>query len=412
MTNTHLIRITDVHPADAGTWLVTFYHGATETQIIWPGTPPQVGDILETDLANPGHQPRLIGRPQEKAWTPLENDALRWRHPLPKGAAGDMTNRIHILRQRHLIRQAVRRYFDNADFSEIDAPLLVRGTTPDMAVESFALDDRYLVTSTEYQMKRLAIGGFEKIYSLTQNFRRGDSGTYRNPEFTMLEWGRVGESMRDIEKDAEGLVTNAMQALGLSETLTFQGQTISMRGPWKRISVMEAIQQATHVTINDFDAPSLAKALQATGLEIRAEWMDDSDFLFSLLMDHIQPKLGTEYPVFITEWPLYQTASSARNEDDPKCAARSELFIAGVELSDGFAGLADPLLQEQSFSFMLDRRKSGGQEAVKIDQYYLDAMRLGAPYGAGMALGFDRLVMLLTDQPHIRNVLAFNWDEV
>ena len=408
MNKMHLIRIIDVRSSNDGGCLVTFYQGDAETQVNWQGTPPQVGDVLETDLTQPDRHPRLIGRPQEDAWTPQENDALRWRRPLSEAGK----SRMHVLRQRHIIRQAVRTYFDKAMFTEIDAPLLVRGTTPDTAVESFAIDDRYLVTSTEYQMKRLAIGGFEKIYSLTQNFRRGDGGTYRNPEFTMLEWGRVGESMREIEKDAEGLVKAAMQALGLSDTLSFQGRSISMRGPWKRMSVKEAIYQITGIMISGFDAPSFAKVLQAAGVEVRAEWQEHGDFLFSLLIDHIQPQLGHEYPVFITDWPLYQTASSARNEDDPTCAARSELFIAGIELSDGFAGLADPILQEQSFAYMLGRREEGGQEAVEIDRRYLDAMRLGAPYGAGMAMGFDRLVMLLTDQPHIRNVLVFNWDEV
>jgi elongation factor P--beta-lysine ligase len=406
MNKKNLIRITDVHKSDDAC-LVTFYQGDVETQVTWQGTPPQIGDILETSLTQPDHQPRLIGRPQENSWTPDENDALRWRRAMPEGKS-----RMHVLRQRHVIRQAVRNYFDKAEFTEIDTPLLVRGTTPDTAVESFAIDDRYLVTSTEYQMKRLAIGGFEKIYSLTQNFRPSDTGTYRNPEFTMLEWGRVGESMREIEKDVEGLVMTAMQALGLSDTLTFQGQSISMRGPWKRISVAKAIHETTGVMISDFDAPSFAKALEAAGHEVRAEWMEHSDFLFTVLMDHIQPQLGNKCPVFITEWPLYQTASSARDEDDPKCAARSELFIAGIELSDGFAGLADPILQEQAFAYMQRKRNADGQNIVELDQRYLDAMRLGAPYGAGMALGFDRLVMLLTDQPHIRNVLAFNWDEV
>jgi elongation factor P--beta-lysine ligase len=404
----HLIRITDVQPLENDISSVSFYHGDIETHTTWKGAPPQIGDVIETDLAQPDQQARLIGRPQENAWAPLENDALRWRRKLPEGK----TSRMYILRQRHLIRQAVRGYLDHAAFTEIDTPLLVHGTTPDIAVKSFALDDRYLVTSTEYQMKRLAIGGFEKIYSLTQNFRSGDNSTYRNPEFTMLEWGRVGQSMREIESDAEGLITAAMQALGLSDTLHYQGKTISMRGPWKRLSVAEAIHQATGVMINDFDAKSFARALQATGCEVRTEWLDQSDFLFSLLIDYIQPQLGNEYPVFITEWPLYQTSSSARNEDDPKCAARSELFIAGIELSDGFAGLADPNLQQQAFDYMLEQRQANEQETVQIDQRYLDAMRLGAPYGAGMAMGFDRLVMLLTDQPNIRNVLTFNWDEV
>lgn len=408
MGNTSLIRIIDVHTASNGECLVTFYQADTQTQVVWQGDAPQIGDVIETDLAYPGRDARLIGRPQENAWTPEENDALRWRVPVSDTGM----NRMQVLRQRHHIRQAIRRYLDSVDFTEIDSPLLVHGTTPDVAVESFALDDRYLVTSTEYQMKRLAIGGFEKIYSLTQNFRPGDISTYRNPEFTMLEWGRVGQSMREIEKDAEELVMSAMRALGLSDTLVYQGQKIDMRGPWKRLSVVEAIEQTTGVLIDDFNSEAYAKALRAAGVDVRADWMEHSDFLFTLLMDHIQPQLGNEYPVFITEWPLYQTTSSARNEDDPRCAARSELFIAGVELSDGFAGLADAALQEMSFSFMAGRREAGDQKAVEIDHRYLNAMRLGAPHGAGMAMGFDRLVMLLTDQPHIRNVLAFNWDEV
>ena len=316
-----------------------------------------------------------------------------------------------ILRQRHIIRQAVRGYLDKAGYTEIDAPLLVRGTTPDPAVESFAVGERYLATSTEYQMKRLAIGGIEKLYSLTQNFREGDAvGAFRNPEFTMVEFGRIGADMRAIEQDLEGFVLAAMAALGLGDTLTYQRREIDMRPPWERISVAEAIGRATGVTFDAFDLANCRRAITALGIEIRADWAEDRDFLFSLLMDAIQPKLGEARPVFLREWPLYETTSAASK--DGLTADRSELFVAGIELSDGFAALADADMQQHFFGLALERRAANGQAPVDLDQKYLAAMRDHSLFGAGMALGFDRLVMLLTDSAHIRDVLAFHWDEL
>ena len=337
----------------------------------------------------------------------MTDDQTRWQQP----AHGGKT-RADILCMRHQIARAVRAYFDAENFIEIDAPLLVHGTTPDIAVESFAVGDRYLITSTEYQMKRLAVGGFEKIYSLTKNFRLGDAGTYRNPEFTMLEWGRVNKTMREIERDAESFITAAAHALGLSETLPYQNQKIDLHAPWKRMSVVDAIHAATGYKIETFDAPSCAAAARAAGIDVRDEWLPHGDFLFSLVMDHIQPTLGRDAPVFITEWPMHETSSAAPDPDDPTRVTRSELFIAGVELSDGFAGLADADLQEQFFQFMAARRVENNQPAVRVYEKYLKAMRTASICGAGMAMGFDRLVMLLTDQPSIRNVLAFIWDEV
>jgi elongation factor P--(R)-beta-lysine ligase len=336
-----------------------------------------------------------------------DTDSVRWRRPLPGGLT-----RLEVLQRRHVIRRAVRDYLDGEGFVQIDAPLLVRGTTPDPAVESFAVGDRYLATSTEYQLKRLAVGGVEKLYSLTQNFRADDaSGSFRNPEFTMLEWGRVGEDMRVIETDAEALTLAAVHALGLPETITYQGRAVDLCRPWQRLSVAEAVERYAGVSMPDFEAASCRRAAEAAGLEIRAAWAEDKDFLFSVLMDHLQPKLGVERPVFLCDWPLYQT-TSAKAENDKATAERSELFIAGIELSDGFAGLADADMQEMFFTYALEARRQTGQSAIRLDGKYLAAMRSGAVQGAGMALGFDRLTMLLTDQPHIANVLAFGWAEL
>jgi elongation factor P--beta-lysine ligase len=334
-------------------------------------------------------------------------DKKRWTTPNASGKT-----RKQILEQRHFIKRSVRDYLHEEGFVEIDSPLLVVGTTPDAEIDSFQVGDRYLVTSCEYQIKRIEIGGFDKSYTLTQNFRVGDTGTYRNPEFTMLEWARVGETLKDIEDDVEQFFTRAHRDLGGNSTLlNYQGHKIDITPPWDRLSVRGAIEKYIGTRLDDFTTASLLKAAEAAKIEIKPDWREDGIFLFSLILDHLQHKLGFEKPVFLQEWPKLMT-SSADEDATGKFTQRSELFIAGVELSDGFPSLTDYERQKIGFQAQLDRRKEHGSMKVEIDHKFLNAMKEGFPSGAGMALGFDRLVMVLTDQPNIAQVLAFSWDEL
>ena len=391
---------------EAGQPIVTFYAGDREAELAWPGEAPSPGDVWELQSLGSAEGARRLSSAAQGGWA-TDGDALRWRRPI----AGSGLSRMEVLKRRHLIRRAVRSYLDEAGYIEIDAPLLLRGTTPDPAVESFEVDGRYLATSTEYPMKRLVAGGFERLYSLTQNFRRGDGGRFRNPEFTMLEWGRIGIGMRAIEADVEGFTLRSMESLGLGTVLSYGGRHIDMSPPWERLSVAQAIERTTGVAVNGFELAACLRAVEASGMIVREDWAENRDFLLSLLLEHVQPRLGLERPVFVHDWPLYQTTSAAAGED-ATLADRSELLIAGIEISDGFSGLTDAALQEQFFGYALHRRHEEGQLSVELDAKYLAAMRLGAPYGAGMALGFDRLVMLLTDQSEIGNVLALGWDEL
>jgi lysyl-tRNA synthetase class 2 len=374
---------------------VTYLSGAQQISIDWHGELPLVGEVY-----------RIDGKEFEKLSDAggISGDVLRWRRPNDSGKT-----RMEILQRRHIIRRAVRDYLDAEGFIEIDMPLLVRGTTPDAQIDSFAVNDRYLTTSTEYQIKRMEIGGFDKTYTLTQNFRLGDTGTYRNPEFTMLEWARVGGSLHAIEQDAEAFTLAAHRALGGDTLLHYRGATIDLAAPWDRVSVRDAIIQACEVAIDAYDAPNMRKALDACGVEIRADWENDTVFLFTVLLDHLQQGLGFEKPVFLTEWPSFLT-SSAR--EDGALAERSELFIAGIEISDGFPSLTNLTQQIEKFESSQARRIEEGKPPVTLDRFYLDAMAQGFPSGAGMALGFDRLVMALTNQPDIASVLAYSWDEV
>jgi elongation factor P--(R)-beta-lysine ligase len=319
MTDGIIIRVVDVKLA-AGGAKVVYYVEDRQVQCTWEGTPPSVGDVFVIDPRHPGRNAQKLGGPEVESWT-ADNDALRWRKPVTPTSK---ISRMEVLRQRHTVRHAVRDYLDGQGFIEIDVPLLVHGASPDIAIDSFKVEDRYLVSSAEYQLKRLAVGGFSKPYSLTKNFRRGDASRVRNPEFTMLEWGRVGCSMREIENDAEYMVADALDALELQPVVSYQGNKIDLKAPWDRIPVLEAIERVTGVAMRNFDAESCRKAAVAAGLEVRNEWAENKAFLFSLLMDHIQPKLGDEKPVFLTEWPMFQTTSASADPSDPTLARRSE----------------------------------------------------------------------------------------
>ena len=335
----------------------------------------------------------------------MAGDGMRWRQPRASGGS-----RLAVLRQRHVIRRAVRELLDREGFIEIDFPLLVQGTTPNSSIASIAVAERYLATSTEYQIKRLMAGGFERLYTLTQNFREREQGSMHNPEFTMLEWARVGAGLEAIEQDAENLVWSAHLALGGTGILNYQGHAVDLRRPWVRLTVAEATKQVTGVSLPEFDAPSIRKALTTAKVPIPPAWIEDRRFLFTLLVDHLQHHLGFERPVFVREWPSFSTSSAPAGPGD--IAERSEVVIAGVELSDGFPSLADAERQRKAFEGQLELRRLDGSMSVALDGKYLKSLSLGLPAMSGMALGFDRLVMLLTDQPRIETVLAFAWDEL
>jgi len=335
------------------------------------------------------------------------NDATRWQK-LDK----DGLSRRDILQKRHVIRRSVRDYLDRQGFIEIDAPLLVRGTTPDAGINSFRVYDRYLVTSTEHQIRRLEAGGVHKIYTLTKNFRRADyEGTTHNPEFTMLEWNRCGEAMHTIENDAAQIVLAAHRALGGTDILNYGGKKVDLTLPWSRMTVMDSVKKYTGVRLTDFELPAISAAVEASGIRIHTEWAHDRTFLFSVLIDWLQGRLGMEKPVFLYDWPNFMTAM-AQNKAKKGVADRSELYICGLELSNGFPSLTNYESQKEGFVQQAERRRPEGKEQVEGDEGYLAAMQSGMPPSSGMAMGFDRLVMLLTGRTDIRSTLAFAWDEV
>lgn len=365
----------------------------------WPQTAPlpQPGMWVRWPITD--EKPVLLGG--GAGWP--DQAALYWHQPIP----GGQEPRLQLLKKRHQIMRAVRGWLDHAGFLELESPLLVHGTTPDLALRSFAVEDRYLVTSTEYQIKRLIAGGAGQVYTLTKNFRDDPQSPVHNPEFTMLEWARVGVDLEQIEQDVEQFVLAANRALGQGDVVERDGRVIDLTPPWTRCSIQAAVAQHVGVDITGFDLEKLHDAAAAAGLVIRADHADDRIFVFTVLLDHIQQFMGWDKPVFLQDWPNFLTSSAA--EKAGGLTERSELMIAGIEIADGFPSLTDAARQRMNFAREQAARMEQGLPVVALDDAYLAALESGLPQGAGMALGMDRLVMLLLNQPNIQAVMAFDW---
>ena len=341
---------------------------------------------------------------------PEISDKLRWLQADERGLT-----RKEKLMMRQRIMAKIRAYFRAEGFLEAEIPLLVRGTTPDAYIQSFAVQNKYLTTSTEYQIKRMIAGGFDKVYTLTKNFRESEFGNLHNPEFTMLEWARVQSSLEAIEDDLMQFVIDILQEFypGRNE-LTYQGSTIRFaRDQWQTITFQELfmahyqIELPEHFRIEEF----IPLAKQA-GIKIGDAFQNNPGLLLSELLDNAVKKIGFEAPVLIKKWPSSMTTSAELSAENRNWTTRTEVIIAGIEIADGFPFLCDYAVQKAQFERSNALRQSEKLPLVELDQHYLKMMQEGLPKGAGMALGVDRLCMLFTDSADIRDVLCFSWDEL
>lgn len=313
-------------------------------------------------------------------------------------------SRFQRLKMRQQIIAAIRDDLSENDFLEVEVPLLIKGTTPDAHIDSIELKEGYLTTSTEYQIKRMVVGGFQKLFTLTKNFRAGDEGRFHSSEFTMLEWARALESLDAIEEDAQRFIRKAFQKL-------YPNSTDFFSHPWERLTVREAFKKYLNLeNLGDFSLKPLQEACREAHLS--PPFFEDKNLLISYLFDLLQPNLGVQTPTFLREWPSYLTSSAPLNPNDPYTAQRSELYIAGIEIADGFPFLTDPKKQRELFNETLQQRKDLNKPQVAIDQRFLEALDEGMPHGAGMALGIDRLVMVLTHADCLADTQAFSWDEL
>jgi len=331
----------------------------------------------------------------------------------------NLLNKKNRLFKRQNIIRAIRAAIDSEGYLEIQAPLLIHGTNPDAFLTSFEVFaaekfQGYLTTSTEFQLLRLMAAGYEKCYSLVSNFRFGDFDHTHNPEFTMLEWEILG-GMNEAEKTGEAMIKAAFNSIyPKAQFLEYQNYKVQIIGrPWERLTVHEIFEKHLGLKIDaEFSLESMIEQIKKNGHEVPAEFLNDRGLLFSFLIDGVQEKLGTEVPTWVTAWPIFQTSMAEAIKNNPALADRSELYIGGLEICNGFTTVSDIEKQKKLFAEQQRLRLAEGKKEVVIDEKYLTDLAASPLRAAGIAMGVDRLVMILTGASDINEVLAFGCEEL
>jgi lysyl-tRNA synthetase, class II len=304
----------------------------------------------------------------------------------------------------------IRAFFEQRGFMEVETPMmqLIPGgaAARPFITHHNALDlDLYMRVAPELYLKRLTVGGFERVFEINRNFRNEGLSTRHNPEFTMLEFYWAYADYRDLIALTQDLLQGLARHVLASDQVTYQGQVLDLGRPAACLSMAAAIEQYTELDAAGVqDAERLASLLTARGVAVEQDWglgRLQTEVFDSCVEEHLIQ------PTFITHYPAEVSPLSRRNDDDPHVTDRFELFIAGREIANGFSELNDPEDQAARFREQAERKSGGDLDAMHYDDDYIRALEYGMPPTAGEGIGIDRLIMLLTDVPSIRDVLLF-----
>lgn len=296
----------------------------------------------------------------------------------------------HRLQQRADLLQAVRSFFRGRAYTEVDTPVRLPVLLPEIHIKPFSSEGWFLQTSPELCMKRLLAQGCRRLFQICHCFRKEEAGRYHQSEFTLLEWYHVGwgyaELMRECEEFVRFLVSTCNELPGCAgqDILRRGERTISLAGPWERLSVQEAFRRYARLP--------LAEALR-------------QDLFDLLLVTEIEPHLGWQQPVFLYDYPTELASLAKRRAEDPTVAERFELYIAGIELANGFSELTDPVEQRQRFAEQILRSQAEGNAYAAMPERFLADLG-NLEETAGVALGLDRLMLLLLGCTHVAEVIA------
>ena len=313
-------------------------------------------------------------------------------------------------RKRSAIVSAFRRYMEQDQYMEVETPILQTiqgGATAKPFITHFnALNQEcFLRIATELPLKRLLVGGFERVYEIGRIFRNEGMDKTHNPEFTTMEAYRAYSDLDGMKELAEGVIKAASAAIGNPEQIDYQGTTIDLSGTWPSIPMTKVVSNAIGEEV-DLDTPveHLVELCHANKIETKPEW--GAGKLIAELYDELgEPSIVN--PTFVVDYPVEVSPLAKRYEDEPRLTHRFELVIAGHEYANAFSELNDPVDQAERFHAEIAERDSGDDEAMQFDADYVRALEYGMPPAGGIGIGIDRVVMLLTNQPMIRDVLLF-----
>jgi lysyl-tRNA synthetase, class II len=320
------------------------------------------------------------------------------------------SNVREVFQKRAKVLRALRQFFDERGFLEVETPILqpVYGgaaARPFVTHHNQLDQDLYLRISFELYLKRLLVGGLDAVYEIGRDFRNEGVSFKHNTEFTMLEFYKAYIDYRDVMELTEQFVSYTAQAVNGTMQTTWRGHHIDFTPPWKRITMRDAIRQETGIDYMDYrDRDSLEAVMRARGMQFKPglPW---GKLIEQLLGDAVEPKLIQ--PTIIMDYPRDISPFAKRVAYDDLHVERFEFYIAGMEMGNAFTELNDPRDQEARFLEMAKTFRTGDDDETPLDEDYLRAMRYGMPPNGGFGMGIDRLVMLLTDQDSIRDVLLY-----
>lgn len=347
-------------------------------------------------------------RPLPEKWHGLKDKETRYRQRYVDLIVNPEVRKTFELRSK-IIRE-IRRYLEDKDFLEVETPMMhpIPGGTSarPFVTHHNSLDlDLYMRIAPELYLKRLIIGGFEKVFELNRNFRNEGMSYKHNPEFTMIELYQAHADYYDMMDLMENMVsTVAEKTLGTTK-ITYQGKDIDLTAPWRRMTMVEAVKEYTDIDFSTIEDDEKAReAAKSIGVDV-----DDTatkgkviDLIFE---ERVEEKLIQ--PTFIMNYPIEISPLATKMEDDPNFTYRFEAFINGWEMSNAFTELNDPIDQKERFEEQVRQRDAGDDEAHMMDEDYIRALEYGMPPTGGLGIGIDRLIMILTDSPSIRDVILF-----
>jgi lysyl-tRNA synthetase, class II len=341
-------------------------------------------------------------RPPPDKFHGLQDTETRFRHRELDLIANEETRSVFVTRAK--VISAMRRYLDAEGFVEVETPVLqpIYGgalARPFVTHHNLLDRDLYLRIATELYLKRLIVGGLEKVYELGKDFRNEGVSFKHNPEFTMLEWY---EAYADYNSTAERLETLMAQ---VADAVGYEGD-IDFSTPWRRITFVGAIEEATGIDVGAIrDRDALVAAIRERGIDMPTEGLTWPQLVDDLLAKHVEP--GLQQPTFVLDYPVELSPFAKAHRSEPGLVERFEAYAGGIEIANAFTELNDPDVQRERFEAQARYAAEGDEETQPMDEAFLQALEQGMPPTGGIGVGIDRVVMLLTGRRSLREVVLF-----
>jgi len=340
-------------------------------------------------------------------YDPFSDKELRYRQRYVDLIVNPEVREVFIKRSR--IITTMREFLNKRGYLEVETPILQPlyggAAARPFVTHHNALDMKlYLRIANELYLKRLIVGGFEGIYEFAKDFRNEGMDRFHNPEFTQMELYVAYQDYEWMMQLTEEMISTIAQTVLGSMKITFQGEEIDLTPPWRRLPLFESIEEYAGVDLSDLNEQELRTAAEDLGIAVEDSW-GAGKIIDEVFGEFVEPKLIQ--PTFITDYPLEMSPLAKKHRRNPRLVERFEPIIAGKEVGNAFSELNDPLDQRERFEAQMELRARGDDEAQVLDEDFLRALEYGMPPTAGLGIGIDRLTMLLTDSPSIRDVIFF-----